>query len=330
MNNFKKLAAIFAFIAMISSHSKAFAGGTIAVDGSSTVYPITEAVAEEFQKQSNGAMVTVGISGTGGGFKRFCKGETDISDASRPIKVKEIDQCFDNGIEYVELAIAFDGLAVVVNPKNTWANTLTVKELKKMWSSDAQTKIMNWNQINPNFPDAPLKLAGPGTDSGTFDYFTEAINGKAGASRGDYIASEDDNVLVQAVASDVNALGYFGLAYVAENKDKLKAVAVDGGNGAILPSAETVINGTYQPLSRPLLIYVNKKSLNKPEVKAFVEYYLKSVSGLVKEVGYIPLPAEAYEYAKNRLSSGKIGSIFKGKGAVGFKISDLLAQEKKN
>ncbi len=328
MKDLKKLAAVFALIAMMSTGSKAFAAGTIAVDGSSTVYPITEAVAEEFQKQSQGAMVTVGISGTGGGFKRFCKGETDISDASRPIKTKEIDQCFDNGVEYIELPVAFDGLAVVINPKNDWASTLTVADLKKMWSPEAQGKITSWKQVNPKFPDAPIKLAGPGTDSGTFDYFTEAVNGKAGASRGDYTASEDDNVLVQAVSSDVNGLGYFGMAYYEENKDKLKAAAIDGGKGGVLPSPETVIDGSYQPLSRPLFIYVNKKSLDKPEVKAFVEYYLKEAKNLTKEVGYVPLPDEAYTYAADKLAQKKIGSIFKGKGAIGFKIADLISKEK--
>jgi len=330
MKDLKKLAAVFALIAMISSNTKAFAAGTIAVDGSSTVYPITEAVAEEFQKQSQGAMVTVGISGTGGGFKRFCRGEIDIANASRPIKTKEADMCFDNGIEYIELPVAFDGLAVVINPKNDWATTLTVKELKKAWEASAQGKITNWNQINPKFPDAPIKLAGPGTDSGTFDYFTEAINGKAGASRGDFTASEDDNVLVQAVSNDVNALGYFGMAYYEENQDKLKAVAIDNGNGAVLPSSETVIGGSYQPLSRPLFIYVSKKSLEKPEVKAFVEYYVREAKNLVKEVGYVPLPDEAYHYASEKVKNQKIGSIFKGKGAVGFKIADLTAKEKSN
>ncbi len=329
MNELKKMAALFALLAIVSSGEKVFAAGTIAVDGSSTVYPITEAVAEEFQKQGSGAMVTVGISGTGGGFKRFCRGEIDISNASRPIKTKEIDLCFDAGIEYIELPVAFDGLAVVINPKNDWAATLTKAELKKMWEPGAQGKITNWNQIRSSFPDAPLKLAGAGTDSGTFDYFTEAINGKAQSSRGDYIASEDDNVVVQAIASDVNALGYFGMSYYEENKDKLKAVAVDGGNGAVLPSAETVIGGTYQPLSRPLFIYVNKKSLEKPEVKAFVEYYLQNAKNLVKEVGYVQLPDEAYTYASEKLNNRKTGSIFKGKGAVGFKISGLISQEKK-
>ncbi len=327
MKNKKQfLAALMAFLAIGISAANA---GTIAVDGSSTVYPVTEAVAEEFQKQSGGAMVTVGISGTGGGFKRFCKGEIDIADASRPIKTKEIDACFDAGIEYIELPIAFDGLAVVINPKNDWATSLTKDELKKMWEPGAQGKINNWNQIRSSFPDKPLKLAGAGTDSGTFDYFTEAINGKQSSSRGDYIASEDDNVVVQAIASDVNALGYFGMSYYEENKDKLKAVAIDNGSGAVEPSAETVIGGTYQPLSRPLFIYVNKKSLEKPEVKAFVEYYIQNSKNLVKEVGYVPLPDEAYTYASEKLTNGKTGSIFKGKGAVGFKISDLIAQEKK-
>lgn len=330
MKDMKKWTALMGLVAMLVCNQSFATAATIAVDGSSTVYPITEAVAEDFQKQGSGAMVTVGISGTGGGFKRFCKGETDISNASRPIKTKEIDMCFENGIEYIELPIAFDGLAVVINPKNEWASSLTVDELKKMWAPDAQGKVSKWSQIRPGFPEAPLKLAGAGTDSGTFDYFTEAINGKQGASRGDYIASEDDNVLVQAVSSDVNALGYFGLAYYEENKDKLKAVAIDGGKGAVAPSATTVIDGTYQPLSRPLFIYENKNALSRPEIQAFVEYFIQNAKNLVTEVGYIPLPPEAYDYASNKLKSQKTGSLFKGKSAVGFKISDLVAQEKKN
>jgi phosphate transport system substrate-binding protein len=300
----------------------------IKIDGSSTVYPITEAVAEEYQKAKKGAVkVTVGISGTGGGFKRFCRGETDISDASRPIKDSEVKACQEMGIEFIELPVAYDGLAVVLNPKNTWVKSFTVADLKKIWEPEAKGKVHKWNQVRAEWPDAPLKLFGPGADSGTFEYFTEAIVGKAKASRGDFTASEDDNVLVQGVAGDKNAIGYFGLAYYEENKDKLKVAPVDGGKGPVVPSLQTVENGTYQPLSRPLFIYINTKSAAKPEVKEFVDYYLKNARKLVKEAKYIPLPAKAYTLAHERFSKTKKGSMFTGKGHVGVKIEDLLKIE---
>ncbi|RMG87353.1 MAG: PstS family phosphate ABC transporter substrate-binding protein [Bacteroidetes bacterium] len=268
--------------------------GTIKVDGSSTVYPITEAVAEEFRAEAPKVKVTIGVSGTGGGFKKFSRGETDISDASRPIKESEAAACKENGIDYVELTVAYDGLAVVVNPQNDWATSLTTEELKKIWEPAAQDKIVNWNQIRPEFPDHKLTLLGPGTASGTFDYFTEAIVGESGASRGDYMPSEDDHVLVQGVAGDKYALGFFGLAYFEENQDKLKLVAVDNGNGPVLPSIETVKNGTYAPLSRPIFIYVNAQSVKRPEVVKFVEFYLTEAADLVKDVGYVPLQKEEY------------------------------------
>jgi phosphate transport system substrate-binding protein len=238
--------------------------GSVKVDGSSTVYPITEAVAEEFQKRNPSVKVTVGISGTGGGFKKFGAGETDVSNASRPIRKNEADAARANGINYIELPVAFDALSVVVHPRNTWAESMTVAELKKLWQPEAQGKITRWNQIRPSWPSQPIKLYGPGADSGTFDYFTDAINGKEKASRGDYTASEDDNVLVQGVSRDQYALGYFGLAYYLENQGKLKAVKVDdgnpgNGNGPIAPSLATVINGTYQPLARPIFIYVRRR-----------------------------------------------------------------------
>ncbi|HZV45895.1 MAG TPA: PstS family phosphate ABC transporter substrate-binding protein [Thermodesulfovibrionales bacterium] len=300
----------------------------IKIDGSSTVYPITEAVAEEYQKAKKGSVkVTVGISGTGGGFKRFCRGETDISDASRPIKDPEIKACQEQGIEFIELPVAYDGLAVVLNPKNTWVKVLTVADLKKIWEPEAKGKVTKWNQVRAEWPDAPLKLFGPGADSGTFEYFTEAIVGKAKASRGDFTASEDDNVLVQGVAGDKNAIGYFGLAYYEENKDKLKVAPVDGGKGPIVPSLQTVENGTYQPLSRPLFIYINTKSAAKPEVKEFVDYYLKNSQKLVKQAKYVPLPAKAYTLAQERFSKMKKGSMFVGEGHVGVKIEDLLKIE---
>ena len=302
----------------------------VKIDGSSTVYPITEAVAEEFQKAKRGEVkVTVGISGTGGGFKKFCRGETDISDASRPILKKEIDVCKEQGIEYIELPVAYDGLAVMVNPKNTWVSSLTVADLKKMWEPAAQGTITKWNQVRPEWPNAPLKLFGPGADSGTFDYFTEAIVGKSKASRGDFTASEDDNVLVQGIAGDKNALGYFGLAYYEENKSKLKVVPVvnPATNKEVTPSLQTVMDGTYSPLSRPLFIYINKASLSRPEVKEFVNYYLKNADKLTKQVKYVPLPENAYKLAQERFTKMKTGSMFGGEEKVGMKIEELLKLE---
>ncbi len=301
----------------------------IKVDGSSTVFPITEAVAEEFQKANKGTKVTVGVSGTGGGFKKFCRGETDISDASRPIKEKEMTACKEAGIQYIEIPVAYDALTVVINPKNNWAEKMTVAELKKMWEPEAQGKIMKWSDVNPKWPNAKIALFGAGADSGTFDYFTEAVNGKEKASRGDFTASEDDNVLVQGVSRDKNAIGFFGYAYYAENKDKLKAVMVDGGKGPILPSEKSVEDGTYQPLARPIFIYVSAKAAEKPEVKAFVEYYLKHGPKLVKEVKYVPLPQSAYKTGLEHFHKKKLGTVFAGKGAVGVKINELLAREAK-
>lgn len=268
--------------------------GTIKIDGSSTVYPITEAIAEEFRTVGPKVKVTIGVSGTGGGFNKFARGETDISDASRPIKDKEAEACKENNIEYIQLSVAYDGLAVVVNPENTWTESMTVEELKKIWEPEAQENIVKWNQVNSSYPDAGLKLLGPGTASGTFDYFTKAINGKEGASRGDYMPSEDDHVLVQGVAGDKYAMGFFGLAYYLENTDKLRLVGVDAGNGAIKPSLETVKNGTYAPLSRPIFIYVSSSAVKNPSVVAFVDFYLKNAAEIVGDVGYIPLPDDQY------------------------------------
>ena len=300
----------------------------IKIDGSSTVFPITEAVAEEFQRATR-TRVTVGISGTGGGFKKFCREETDISDASRPILDSEIEACKKAGIQFIELPVAYDAITVMVNPKNTWIKTLTVAELKKMWQPESQGTVTKWNQVNPAWPDAPLKLYGPGADSGTFDYFTEATVGKAKSSRGDYTASEDDNVLVQGIANDKNALGYFGFAYYKENKNRLKAVAIEGGKGPVFPSEDTIENGTYAPLSRPVFIYVNKKAYTRPEVKAFVEFYLTKGPALVKQVGYVPLPAKAYQTALDHVKKGKVGTIFGGAPAVGMKIEELMKRETK-
>ncbi|MBF2021606.1 MAG: PstS family phosphate ABC transporter substrate-binding protein [Hydrococcus sp. C42_A2020_068] len=301
---------------------------TIKIDGSSTVYPITEAVAEDFQKARQGAVrVTVGLSGTGGGFKKFCSGQTDISNASRPIKDEEIQACKAAGINYIELPVAYDAITVVVNKQNNWVTSMSVAELKKIWEPSAQGKIKTWNQVRSNWPNAPIKLFGPGADSGTFDYFTDAIVGEEGASRTDYTPSEDDNVLVQGVARDKNALGYFGMAYYEGNKDKLKAVAIDNGKGAVSPSISTVQNGTYQPLSRPLFIYVSSKAVQRPEVKQFVEYYLTNAGKLVREVGFVPLPAQAYQLAMNNFKNNKMGSVFVGRETVGVRIEDLLRLE---
>jgi phosphate transport system substrate-binding protein len=303
----------------------------VKVDGSSTVYPITEAVAEEFQKaKKQQVKVTVGISGTGGGFKKFCRGETDVSDASRPILKAEMAECAKAGIEYYELPVAFDALTVVINPKNSFVKQLTIAEMKKMWEPAAQGKVMRWNQVNPQWPDQPMKLFGPGADSGTFDYFTEAVVGKSKSSRGDFTASEDDNVLVQGVSRDVNGLGYFGFAYYVENKDKLKAVPIVNDKGqAVAPSMEAVEKGSYAPLSRPIFIYVNAKSLGKPEVREFVEYYMKNGSKLAQEVKYVPLPEEAYKTALEHVQKGKRGTVFGGVAEVGVTIEELLRREAK-
>jgi len=268
--------------------------GSINIDGSSTVYPITEAVAEEYRVEQPDVKVTIGISGSGGGFKKFGRGETDISDASRPIKQKEIDLCKENNINYLELSVAYDGLAVLINPENDWVDHFNLDELKKLWEPDAQGKIMKWNQIRPEWPDEEIHLYGPGIASGTYDYFTEAIVGESGSSRGDYTASEDDNVLVQGIANDKYSLGFFGLAYYEENKDKLKLVSVDGGEGPVFPSLETVSNGTYTPLSRPLFIYVNN-SAKKEHVNDFVMFFLNNAAELSTEVGYVPMPEEEYQ-----------------------------------
>jgi phosphate transport system substrate-binding protein len=300
----------------------------VATDGSSTVFPITEAMAEEFQKANRGIKVTVGIGGTGGGFKKFCRGETDISNASRPIRDSEREECKKSDVEYVELPIALDALTVMVNPRNTWAKELTVGELKKIWEPEAQGKIVSWKQVRDGFPDRPLKLYGPGVDSGTYDYFTAAIVGKEHSSRGDFTASEDDNVLVQGIAGDANALGFFGLAYYLENKNKLKAVAIKpkDDDKAVEPSVETAKDGTYQPLSRPIFIYVSRKALEtKPEVQKFVEFYLdkKNATKLVKEVGYVPLPDNAYEVFMQRLKERRIGTAFHG-SKTGVSVDELL------
>jgi phosphate transport system substrate-binding protein len=307
----------------------------IKIDGSSTVFPITEAVAEEFQKEKKGSVrVTVGISGTGGGFKKFCRGETDVQDASRPIQSSEMDECKAKGIKYFELPIAYDATVVVVNAKNDWLREIKVSELKKLWAPEAQGKITKWNQVNPKWPDAPIKLFGAGSDSGTFDYFTEATVGKAKSSRGDYTASEDDNTLVQGVANDKNALGYIPLTYYQENMKSLKAVAINGEDKAprknigVLPSRATVEDGTYYPLARPLFIYISEDAAKKPEIKEFADFYIKNALKLVPEVKSIPLPSKAYDMAGDIFKKGHLGTAFGGHSEVGLKIEALLKKEK--
>jgi len=327
-----KLVSALAIAGVALFGAQAAQAQVIKIDGSSTVYPITEAVAEEFQKaKKNAIKVTVGISGTGGGFKKFCRDETDISNASRPITAKEMEDCKAAGVQYVEMPVAFDALTVVINPKNTFLKQITVAELKAMWEPAAQGKITKWNQVNPAWPDAPIKLFGAGADSGTFEYFTEATVGKAKSSRGDYTASEDDNVLVQGVSRDVNAIGYFGYAYYAENMARLKALPIVNPktDKAVAPAEKTVIDGTYQPLSRPIFVYVKVKSLDKPEVKEFVEFYMKNASKLTQEVKYVPLPANAYTGNLEHIAKKKYGSVFGGKNEVGITIEDLMKREAK-
>jgi phosphate transport system substrate-binding protein len=327
----KYAAAAAVLLSGISASGFVAAQALVKVDGSSTVYPITEAVAEDFQKsKKNSIRVTVGISGTGGGFKKFCRGETDVSDASRPITRKEMDDCKAAGIEYMEFPVAYDALTVVINPKNDWAKTMTVAELKAIWEPAAQGKITNWKQVNPAWPDRPLKLYGAGADSGTFEYFTEAINGKSKATRGDFTASEDDNVLVQGVSRDIGGLGYFGFSYFIENKDKLTAVSIKAeGKAAVAPSLQSVIDGSYQPLARPIFIYVNAKSAEKPEVREFVEYYMKNGEKLVKEVKIVPLPTKAYVYNLEHFAKRAKGTKFGGENKIGITIEELMKLEAK-
>ena len=298
--------------------------GDITVDGSSTVFLITQAVAEEFMKDNADVKISVGNSGTGGGFKKFVRGETDISDASRAIETEEVAEAQKNGVEFIELPIAFDGISVVVNPANTFATDLTVAELNKIWAPES--KINNWKDVRAGFPDMKLSLFGPGTASGTFEYFNEAINGDKKKSRSDYSASEDDNVLVQGISGDKGALGYFGYAYLAENADKIKGVKVNG----VAPTPETIRDLSYKPLSRPLFIYVSKKAIEtKPAVQAFVKYYLTKGKALVETVHYVPFPDKVYELDQKRADDKKTGSLFSGQKLVGIKFEDVLEKEGK-
>lgn len=304
--------------------------GTIKVDGSSTVYPITDAVAAEFQKaRGNTTNLTVGISGTSGGFRKFCRGDTDISDASRPILTKEMEECRAAGVEYLELPVAFDALTVVVNIKNPFLKSITADELKRLWEPAAQGKVTRWNQVNPAWPNAPVKLFGPGADSGTFDYFTEAIVGAAKASRLDYTASEDDNVLVRGVARDTNALGYFGYSYYVANRHTLKALPIAGkpGKPAVEPSLEAVFSGAYQPLSRPMFIYVSAKAIGRSEVRDYVQFYLKNGVRFALDAKCVPLPESAYATALEHVKAMRKGTVFSGVPEVGITIEELLKRE---
>jgi len=288
-------------------------------------------VAEKFKSSQPGtAEVSVKFSGTSGGFREFCAGKTDISNASRPIQADEMSLCNRYGVRYIELPVAFDALTVVVNQENNWIDSITLEELKKMWEPAAEGKITNWNQIRPEFPNKPLNLFGAGQDSGTFDYFTEAVVGKSGASRKDYVASEDDNTLVQGVSQYPNALGYFGLAYYEQNPQKLKALGIDSGKGAIVPSRETVVNSQYQPLARPLFIYVNGEKAQKSRaLQEFVEYYLDNAESIVKEVGYIPLTDEHYHLATVTFFNGEVGTVFGGQSQFDVTLAELLRQKAK-
>jgi phosphate transport system substrate-binding protein len=298
--------------------------GRINIDGSSTVYPVTQAMAEEFQILHGDVQVPVGVSGTGGGFELFCAGEIDISDASRPINEEEVASCEAGGIEFIELPVAYDGLSVVVNPENDWVTCLTVEQLNIIWSPESEGEITSWNQVDPSFPDEPLDLYGPGTDSGTFAYFTDVINGDEGASRGDYTASEDDNVLVQGVSGSVGALGYFGYAYYLANQDVLKLVEIDGGGGCVAPSEETINDGSYTPLSRPLFIYVSLAASERPEVAGFIGYYQGDGLIIIPEIGYVALPEDIMVILRERFASRTTGSVFEGQGASGATVEDLL------
>lgn len=300
----------------------------LSVDGSSTVFPISEAMAEEFMKTNPGVRVTIGISGTGGGFKKFCQGETDISNASRAIDVTERELCERNGIEYIEIPIALDGISVVINPANEFVQCLRVEELKRIWEPEAEGKIVNWNQVRSTFPNRPLRLFGPGTDSGTHDYFTDALGGKEQQSRGDYTASEDDNIIVQGVAADADGLGFFGYAYYQENQNKLKLVEIDSGEGCIVPGPNTIADNSYKPFSRPEFIYINKSQADRPDVKAFVEFIMNPEHQyLISEVGYVPLPESVMTVVRKRYQQGKVGSVFKSGSTLDINLHDALKLE---
>ena len=300
--------------------------GTIQIDGSSTVFPVSEAVAEEFGLLTGGDVrVLVGVSGTGGGFSKFCNGETDIANASRPVKAKEVAACAEKGIEFIELPVAIDGLSVMVNPGNDFVSCVTIDELNTMWSPEAEETIKQWSQVRTGWPEENFALYGPGADSGTFDYFTEVVNGESQASRGDFIASENDNVLVQGITGDKNALGYFGYSYYIENKDKLKLIGVDAGLGCVTPTPETIADGTYAPFARPLFMYVNAEAAKEPHIREFVRYFLSEEgAGLVEEVGYIAFPAETSMLSEARMTSSSTGTLFGGEAPKSGPVHQIL------
>jgi phosphate transport system substrate-binding protein len=321
---------VIGLAALVPLSTEAQSQKQVKIDGSSTVYPITQEIANSFKatKDGKGIDVSVAFSGTGGGFKKFCAGETDISNASRPILKKEMVACSKAKVRYIELPVAFDALTVVVNPQNTWADSITIDELRKIWEPAAQAKVNTWQQVRSTWPNKPLKLFGPGRDSGTFDYFTEAVTGKVDASRTDYTASEDDDSLVAGISKDPNALGYFGYAYYSKNQAKLKALKVDGGKGPVLPSLATVERNQYQPLSRPLFIYVNVRATQtKPAVREFVQYYLKTAEQTVQKIGYIPLPTEGYHLSRVHFYRGKVGTVFAGQQQQNLTIRELLRKQ---
>lgn len=302
---------------------------TIKIDGSSTVYPVTRKIVEDYQASLKQPVdIEVEFSGTGGGFDKFCAGETDINNASRPIQLDEMEACNNSEVRYIELPIAFDALTVVVNPQNNWLENITVEELNKIWSPEAEGKVTRWNQVRDTFPDRPLNLYAPGKDSGTYDYFTEAVVGEAGSSRSDVTESEDDDVLVKGVSQDPNALGYFGLAYYEQKANDMKAIGIDSGKGAVLPSVETVEQAQYQPLSRPLFIYINAASAQKNKaLRQFIDFYLAQASELVAEVGYVPLPEEAYHIDKVTFHKGEVGTVFEGQSQFNLTIPELLRKQ---
>jgi len=322
------LLIVFFFSGCGSSESE-----RIRLDGSSTVYPLSEAMAEEFQRQESQVRITVGISGTGGGFGKFLRGEAEVLNASRPIRASELELANEKNVEFIELPIAYDGIAVVVHPSNTWCSSLTISELKRIWEPGSQGRILRWNQVRPDWPDQPIHLFGPGADSGTYDYFTLAVVGEEGVSRGDFTSSEDDNLLVWGVARDPNALGFFGLSYFEENKQGLKVVAIDdqksdNGDGPVEPLLETIFKGTYQPLSRPIFIYVRYDAVSLPVVERFVDFYVRNVSILAKELGYIALPDQAYDLVLNRFRNRVTGTVFETNGSqVGVTVGKLLDLE---
>ncbi|SFI37185.1 PstS family phosphate ABC transporter substrate-binding protein [Nitrosomonas sp. Nm34] len=328
VHNLKVLSILSLISALIGAVDTASAQSIVKIDGSSTVYPITKAIAKNFQvAKKDTVKVMVNISGSGGGFNKFCRGEIDIVNASRPILQNEMAECKNSRVKFVEIPVAFDAITVAVNPDNTWGTTMTVAQLKKIWEPLAQGRITRWNQVNPSWPNEEFKLFGADSASGTFDYFTKAIVGKSKLIRGDYVESEDDKLLVEGVASNKNGLGFFGFHYYIENQDKVKAVAIDSGNGGVLPSVETVENGSYRPLSRPIFIYVSIKAAEKPEVKQFIEFYLKNALLQVKKAEFVPLPPSAYRTMLEHFNNKRAGSVFNGKPAIGLTIDEMIRRE---